>query len=232
MEFDTVFWRNAAERFRVIPDLPSSPLRAEFCEGGWAFGGEEWTLQGGSTVVISAFKVAGDLVALAQGGGGYLGWLDILRRDSGAFRKGPTMSRVDPNSIEITLSAVWRNTPEETGTEEPSNNRVDLNTGTIDRAVTASIELCERRATESMRIELETKPVASRHYPSVIARNIDLFRDECGWTIEELAVAVKLDRAAVWRTIRKGTVPRNLNAYSDAFAKRLNRPITPQDLKQ
>ena len=67
---------------------------------------------------------------------------------------------------------------------------------------------------------------------SALARNIERFRQECGWTVDALAEKVRVDRTSVLDHLNKGVRPRPglLKAYADAFSDALGRTITIADL--
>jgi hypothetical protein len=67
---------------------------------------------------------------------------------------------------------------------------------------------------------------------TALGRNIDQLRLECGWSVPELAKKTGLDKKLILGHINKGkgTFPRTVKVYADAFAKELKRPVSPADL--
>ena len=63
--------------------------------------------------------------------------------------------------------------------------------------------------------------------------NIDRLRNECGWSYDMLAFETKLDKALIWRHVKKGKgcTPKTLKFYADAFSKGLKRPVSVEEIK-
>jgi hypothetical protein len=75
-------------------------------------------------------------------------------------------------------------------------------------------------------------PQAGKTYKSVLGRNIDQLRIECGWSEDELVEHTLIDKTLILRHINKGkgAYPSTLKKYADAFTKKLRRTITAVDL--
>jgi hypothetical protein len=100
----------------------------------------------------------------------------------------------------------------------------------IVRLCIASAEYCIKLATRTF--ELDT-PGPAKVYPTAVGRNIDRLRKECGWSFDVLAEKTGLDKKLTLGHVNegKGTRPNTLKIYADAFAKRLNRPVTVAELE-
>jgi DNA-binding XRE family transcriptional regulator len=75
--------------------------------------------------------------------------------------------------------------------------------------------------------------VPVKSYRTPLGENIDRFREECGWSVDELAEAAGIDRRLILRHVNEGKnpIPSTCKKYADAFSKRLGRPITVAELK-
>jgi len=71
-------------------------------------------------------------------------------------------------------------------------------------------------------------------FTSRTAGNIDMFRKDCGWSLQELANQTGIDKKSIISHIKKGVkpTPRLLKEYAQAFSKGLNQPITPSKLEE
>lgn len=71
-------------------------------------------------------------------------------------------------------------------------------------------------------------------FTSRTAGNINMFRKDCGWSLQELANQTGIDKKSIISHIRKGVkpTPRLLKEYAQAFSKGLNQPITPSKLEE
>jgi ribosome-binding protein aMBF1 (putative translation factor) len=67
-----------------------------------------------------------------------------------------------------------------------------------------------------------------------IGQNIEKLRKECGWSYDQLAGATGIDKKLVLsHTHRKHKPnPNTLRVYAQAFSKKLNRPITANNLEE
>ena len=72
----------------------------------------------------------------------------------------------------------------------------------------------------------------TKTYKTPLGKNIEKFKDECGWSYDELAEKSKIDKALILGHVNKGkgAHPSTKKKYADAFTKKLGRPITPLDL--
>jgi hypothetical protein len=73
---------------------------------------------------------------------------------------------------------------------------------------------------------------AAQNKPTLLGRNINRLRKECGWSFDQLAEATGLDKKLILGHVNdgRGAYPRTLKTYADAFTKGLKRPIKPDDL--
>jgi hypothetical protein len=71
-----------------------------------------------------------------------------------------------------------------------------------------------------------------KEYATTVGRNIDRFRKECGWSLDDLANEAEIDRGDIRRHINSGQrpYPRTAKKYSDAFSRGLGRKVTIEDL--
>lgn len=84
--------------------------------------------------------------------------------------------------------------------------------------------------------QLESEATAHPPMPPVrttLAENIDRCRKECGWSFDELARRTGMDKTSILRHVNEGARPRpaNLRLYTEAFSKKLNRPVLVADLE-
>jgi hypothetical protein len=65
-----------------------------------------------------------------------------------------------------------------------------------------------------------------------VRENLQKLRHECGWSYEELAKQVDLDKKLVIGHLKhgKGLHPETLKKYARAFSDWLERPISPDEL--
>jgi len=68
---------------------------------------------------------------------------------------------------------------------------------------------------------------------SVLGRNINKLRRECGWSFDVLAEKTGIDKKLILGHVNDGkpAVVRTLKTYADTFAKGLDRPITVAELE-
>jgi hypothetical protein len=68
---------------------------------------------------------------------------------------------------------------------------------------------------------------------TVIGRNIDRLRKECGWSFNDLADRTGLDKKLILGHVneRKGIQPRTLKTYADAFGRGLERKVPVAELE-
>lgn len=69
---------------------------------------------------------------------------------------------------------------------------------------------------------------------TVIGRNIDRLRNECGWSLDELGKQTGIDKKSILSHVNKGVkpIPRIRKEYAQAFSKALGRRIIAPDLKE
>lgn len=72
-----------------------------------------------------------------------------------------------------------------------------------------------------------------RAYKTDLARNIAHFRNECGWSFDELSKKTGLDKTLILGHVNKGkgANPSTIKMYADAFSKKLGRSIAVADLQ-
>ena len=77
--------------------------------------------------------------------------------------------------------------------------------------------------------EIASYPIQNK---TVLGRNIDRLRNECGWSFDELAKAIELDKKALLAHVNKGATPRpsTLKTYADAFSEKLGRTVTVAEI--
>lgn len=82
--------------------------------------------------------------------------------------------------------------------------------------------------------ELESRDAANAESRSLIGRNIDNLRIECGWSFDKLAEKTGIDKKLILAHVNKGTkpVPRIRKEYAQAFSEELKRKITAVDLEK
>lgn len=83
----------------------------------------------------------------------------------------------------------------------------------------------ERPAGES--VELNPK------LSTALGRNLVKYKDECGWSYDDLAHWANVDKKLILRQVNQGkrAYPSTLKHYAEAFTKKLDRTITVADLK-
>jgi hypothetical protein len=69
---------------------------------------------------------------------------------------------------------------------------------------------------------------------TILGRNLDRLRLDCGWSFDELAKVSGVDKKRIVAHVSGGkrAHPRTLSFYADAFTKKLGRTITGADLLQ
>jgi ribosome-binding protein aMBF1 (putative translation factor) len=68
----------------------------------------------------------------------------------------------------------------------------------------------------------------------IVGLNIERLRQECGWSYDDLAGAVGIHKSGVIRHAhgKQGMRRKTLQDYVEAFKKKLDQPITADDLKR
>lgn len=79
---------------------------------------------------------------------------------------------------------------------------------------------------------LPSPTTPQRQYKTMVGKNIDALRLECGWTFVDLAVAVDLAKTSVLAHVNRGARPRpeTLSNYAIVFSEKLERQITVENL--
>jgi hypothetical protein len=73
----------------------------------------------------------------------------------------------------------------------------------------------------------------TKTYKTVLGRNVDCMRKECGWSFDELAEKTGLDKKLILGHVNdgKGARPNTVKIYAAAFTKSLNKTVTVADLE-
>lgn len=73
-----------------------------------------------------------------------------------------------------------------------------------------------------------------RDYKTALGRNIDRLRNECGWSLDNLAAMTGLDKKLIIGHVNKGkgANPDTVKKYADAFNEKLKSTVTVEDLKR
>jgi len=204
----SVVWQDLRARFRALPDPERSLWATESDTGTWmVWGGPadrlaRESLQKNFRVLAKEAAVAAHLTGR---GSPVDAWLNYLKQ--GAF---------------------YRPGPPEMFVVEPSE-RIG---GRIEAVCLASAECC--RTLERTPLEEHVQHVLIHsHYKTAFGFNIDRLRKECGWSFTSLSTAAGIDKRAILRHIHAGgrAKPRTVQAYADAFSRRLRRVITPEHLQ-
>jgi hypothetical protein len=116
----------------------------------------------------------------------------------------------------------------------------ETTTETIECLFTSSANFClELRSRIPPLDEAEPPPTMSRDTvrsatggKTVIGRNVDRLRKECGWSFDDLAQRTGIDRSLILGHVNKGKGmhPRTLRIYADAFTKQ-GHPVTVAELE-
>ena len=82
-------------------------------------------------------------------------------------------------------------------------------------------------------MEKSKHPKKRAKIQTLLGRNVNRLRKECGWSFDELAKQAGVDKSLILRLVNdgKGAHPKTLKLYADAFARELNRSITVPDLE-
>jgi hypothetical protein len=80
---------------------------------------------------------------------------------------------------------------------------------------------------------LQKETNSAKNYKTALARNIDRFRKECGWSFDQLSRKTGLDKKLILGHVNegKGTRPNTVKIYADAFTKGLNRTVTVVEIE-
>jgi hypothetical protein len=224
---DSAFWRDLVTRFRELQkEQRGDGLRAE-----WYYIDHQWLLRGGPNAsILRRFKQAvehavrrlgiePDTKAQLRGASALNTWLNFLRTETDAFRAvGESVERIDGKSAKTIASAkkiaaLW-------GRRPGTMRGID---GVIARVCEVSADYCEHLADVAEEPELPP-----------IARNIEKFRRESGWSLDQLAEKTNLGKKLVLAHVHGKTKPRpsTVKVYSVVFSKALGRKITPGILEE
>lgn len=236
MKTDPAFWKEKAAQFEKLHD-PQHRIGGEYDPAGHLMQVTDdwvdahalgcWVLSGGNPSVIEEFKSLAAVAAVAldclDDPEAWTYWLDHLRRQSADFSS---------EGYEVESASSWPLLPAAgqehvLGAERKSPSGVDTS-GVIPSVCEASARFCRVLANESEKVTIARE----LKYRTAFARNVDRLRTECGWTYEQLAEEIKLDRTSVIDHVTKGAQPRvqTKKAYADAFTRRLGRSISVNDL--
>ena len=115
----------------------------------------------------------------------------------------------------------------------------------IDRVCCASMDLCALLETEALAQEIargtdiakgsKQQELQGDRPPSVVGvgQNIDRLRLENGFSYEELASLMGVERKTVWANASGRTIPRpqTLKLYADVFSEGLDRPVSVSEIR-
>jgi hypothetical protein len=212
-------WRDLAERLTQLRNADQDKIYANWSSSPWNDSGDHWFLSGiGDRSISQQLLWTVERAAILMGHHGspaaLFFWLDSLKQDSPRFIGGGTIETVVKGAV-----------------VEHSE------TGCIPALCLASAEYCYKLETQAIAKErgkwLPVEDTASHppvHAPSVaisIGDQLEELRQDCNWSIEELAEAVKLDPTNVSRHLSGTSIPRpkNLRKYNSVFSKHLKRKV-------
>jgi len=95
--------------------------------------------------------------------------------------------------------------------------------------------LRKRAAVRAQLLALEpAAPAPADNDPPSTAHAIDQYRQDCGWTFEDLAEKMQLNRSTVVNHATGATKPRpqNLRRYAKKFSEALGQQVTVADLRR
>ena len=105
----------------------------------------------------------------------------------------------------------------------------------IDRVCCASMDLCALLETEALAKENKQQELQGGMPRSVTAvgQNIERLRYEIGFSYEELASSMGVERKTVWANATGRTTPRpqTLKLYADVFSGELGRPVSVEEIR-
>src|SRR5207249_6481944 len=99
--------------------------------------------------------------------------------------------------------------------------------GTSEKGAPSGAEILNEAVKEPS-ARTEAVPSATPKDRPLIAHALDQYRQDCGWTIDDLAAAVDLDRSVIASHTTGAKAPRleNLQRYAELFSKQLGLPVT------
>jgi hypothetical protein len=90
-----------------------------------------------------------------------------------------------------------------------------------------------KRRTDQPVASVGTTTPPPKGYKTALGRNIDKWRKECGWSLDELAKRTGFDKKLILGHVNDGkrARPSTVKAYAEAFSKKLSRPVTVAELE-
>lgn len=250
---DPAAWRELAERFTKLRREDDDRLYACWISSGYNSRGDQWYLTGTEDASTHEhFKWAAERAAVLlgqpTGPATLFFWLDLLKKESPRYRGGGVSeTHLDEDLVntsetghigflclasaeycyKLETAAIankraefvpW--SPLELMRSAPSHSGVSPFTEKAIRVI------AKRLSEESV----PTQPPATSAKPQKkesVAAQLDRLRDECRWTVEELAEQIQIDPTTVSRHLSDRAIPhlRNLGAYERVFSKRLERKV-------
>ena len=105
----------------------------------------------------------------------------------------------------------------------------------IDRVCRASMDLCALLETEALAEGSKQQELQGDRSPSVVGvgQNIARLRFETGFSYEELASIMGVEKKTVWANASGRTMPRpqTLKLYADVFSEELGRPVSVAEIR-
>jgi DNA-binding XRE family transcriptional regulator len=206
------FWQSLASQFQALHDFHGT-LRFDwhYQVGGGAVG--QWRPAGtASGSICSHFESLARRAAVEipnkETSDLLIAWLEALRQDGSNFIMGPYL--IEKN--------------------EDGSEAAHYLTGSIYDACEASANFCRKLESRALQTEFEEtqqppvpQPIPPSTPEQTIAAQLQKLRDECRWTIPELAEAVGIDPRTVDRHLagKSNPYPRTISAYERAFGKHL-----------
>jgi hypothetical protein len=209
-------WRELAGRFTELGRADGNQLYACWSSSPFNNRGEHWFMAGSSLPsIIDSFKWAAEraavLLGLPAGSSALFYWLNLLKDNSPRYQGGGSS---------------------ETHSDDGTVTRAEV--GTIRCVCLASEEYCFKLETEAIaRQKLAfAKPMvlAEARQPATaesIAAQLTRLREECRWTIDELAEKIQVNLRTAQRHLASDNIPhkRHIAAYERVFSKELKRQI-------
>jgi ribosome-binding protein aMBF1 (putative translation factor) len=212
-------WRDLAERLTQLRNADQDKIYANWSSSPWNDNGDHWFLSGiGDRAVSQQFLWTVERAAILLGHHesptALFFWLDLLKQESPRFIGGGHRETI-VGGVQVEKSEF----------------------GGIYAVCLASAEYCYKLETQAIAKErgkwLPVEDTAS--HPPVpapsraisIGDQLEQLRQDCNWSIEELAEAVKLDPTNVSRHLSGTSIPRpkNLRRYNSVFSKQLKKQV-------
>lgn len=169
--------------------------------------------QAGQTV----FRIGGIITNVWEASATFCIWLEKLALE--AQHKGAVTDRLKPLSE---LSYV-----------QPTENREhNARTWLVDHGIPPTAETLASLVQKNEKTTQRTES-APGETTTIIGRNINRLRKECGWSLHDLSRETGVDKKLILSHLNKGARPRPriLREYAQAFSKKLGRNITAPDLE-